>query len=1115
MNPFLELLAHTAWKGAAVLALALTAGLLLRKTAAARRYAVWITSVATLAVLPLAMSLLPAWRVLPKEIEQPNWQRVEIENEVGEWVAEATQHEKLEVPVLTPKPVEAAKPAPVDEKRWFTLKQLIESLPKVWLFIALLLLLRLAWSAWCLRRLERSLPKGRCDDITTISREIGLRREPRLLIGAADAVPMVWGVWRPRLLLPQGFEAWSSEKRRGVLLHELAHLKRRDPLALWTAQWVKALHWFNPLAWLTIRQLRADQERACDDTALRHGIRASDYAQTLLDLSRHNRAALGLALCALTITRCAPVESRVKAILDPKCARDPITARWLASLCGLALLLMLPVAMLHAIEGPKLRGRILDRHGVVLAETTQEKSRHYPLKSLASHVLGYTGKTKHDDPTPVGRFGFEKQRDADLNAGQDVTLSLDARLQSLATRAMLDGGITRGAAVVLDPRSGEILAMVSLPAHDPNVFIPSISLANWDKLSTDHDNPLLNRCISPFAPGSVFKPLIGLAGIAAGVGDSRFTCEGSVTYGSSLMQCWIKRQDGGQHGELNLAGALTASCNCFFYQFGNAGGIDQIEKIGNKLGFGNSYGICEQERPGILPGPRWMQENQPNNKWTAGYTANTSIGQGMVLVTPLQMAVLVATLANGGKVPEPSLQAKKGEATWRADLIAEGLPAAQIEQLRKGMRQVVHGENGTGKAARSDKAIITGKTGTAQNWRRIDDKRVEDNHAWFIGFAPYDKPTLAFAILKNGGKTGGGDCAPVAKRIVEEALALPADGSGEVKAVEVNGVGALKPKAIDDLKESEARRSLNQAAEEMGAGSVQILKVSVVRGKLKVMGNASGMIAALAYREKMTNLCKHWDMQWFFPVPQTMSDGQRVRFEAEGLTPTAVEVEKEQKRQKEAMASLNPLERIQKLYRSLWNHLQSKTNLPEPPEGARLGINFKDLPFPKEDRHFRNGFTAPREKALEWLREALQSNHMEFQEWPPEPAPILQRYHVGKSDVFIHSTGGTMVTIVVQTPFAVLPLKAESKLQIWPEMPMPPLFDKVSLLKGEITPEDASPDQTRILSFPKLEVSPTLSPMLRFESPMLHFETPSVGPDDDLENLESRYRGMDRTLLVK
>lgn len=981
MNPFLELLAHTAWKGAAVLALALTAGLLLRKSAAARRYAVWITSVATLAVLPMAMSLLPAWRVLPKEIEQPVWQRVESENEVEAWLAEAkaVQPEKVEMPVSAPKPTAAAKPVPAAEKPWFTLEQLIESLPQVWLSVALLLLLRLAWSAWRLRRLERSLPEGRCDDIAPISREIGLRGEPRLLIGAADAVPMVWGVGRPRLLLPQGFEAWSSEKRRGVLLHELAHLKRCDPLALWTAQWVKALHWFNPLAWLTIRQLRADQERACDDTALRHGIRASDYAQTLLDLSRHNRAAPGLALCALTITRCAPVESRVKAILDPKCARDPITARWLASLCGLALLLMLPVAMLHAIEGPKLRGRILDRHGVVLAETTQEKSRHYPLKSLASHVIGYTGKTKHDDPTPVGRFGLEKQRDADLNAGQDVTLSLDARLQSLATRAMLDGGITRGAAVVLDPRTGEILAMVSLPAHDPSVFIPSISLANWDKLSTDQDNPLLNRCISPFAPGSSFKPLVGLAGIAAGVGDRKFTCEGSVKYGSQEMQCWIKRQNGGQHGELDLAGALTASCSCFFYQFGNAAGIDQIEKMGHKVGFGNSYGICEQERPGILPGPRWMKENQPDNQWTAGYTANTSIGQGLVLATPLQMAVLAATVANGGKVPEPSLQAKKGEATWRADLTAEDLPAAQIEQLREGMRLVVHGESGTAKTAQSDKAVIAGKTGTAQNWRRIEGKQVEDNHAWFIGFAPYDKPTLAFAILKNGGQSGGGDCVPIAKRIVEEALALPADGSGEVKPVE-SAEGLLKAKrkaswARFDARKGEFETQVKAAQLACGEG-LSIQPLQVLGGRLTIEGEASGMIQALSFREKILQAAEKWEVEWTLPVPQTLNDGQRVRFIIEGadISLDADPISKNIRvRSNSADAAIHPNPTLLKN----WQTLQRRAGLADLPQSAvLLQVAERDKPGGQYGGFV--SFTAGKDDMRKWLKASLSAQHLKM-----------------------------------------------------------------------------------------------------------------------------------------
>jgi beta-lactamase regulating signal transducer with metallopeptidase domain len=395
--------------------------------------------VVALAVLPLAMALLPAWHVLPKTTTEIDWPILEPEMRMeAPPVAPKVVEEVMQVPAATPALVPTAPP-----KSWrldFSKEKLLGLLPVVWLSIAAVMLLRLAWSAWRLHRLERSLNPATVTALNEISREIGLKRVPRLLLGAANAVPMVWGVWWPRLLLPAGFESWTADKLRGVLLHELAHLKRGDPLALWTAQWVKALHWFNPLAWLTIRQLRADQERACDDAVLRHGVRASDYAQHLLDLSRHTRIAPGLALCALTITRCAPVEARVKAILDPKRHREALTTRWLLGLAGFALLTTLPVAMLHAIEGAKLRGRILDRNGVVLAESTPEKTRHYPLKTLAAHMLGYTRMTDPKDPTPIGHAGIEKQQDAALAAGKDVTMAFDMRIQSLAHRAMYRSG---------------------------------------------------------------------------------------------------------------------------------------------------------------------------------------------------------------------------------------------------------------------------------------------------------------------------------------------------------------------------------------------------------------------------------------------------------------------------------------------------------------------------------------------------------------------------------------------------------------------------------------------------------------------------------------------------
>lgn len=724
---------------------------------------------------------------------------------------------------------------------------------------------------------------GISGELSLVAQQIGLPRVPKLLVGDANAVPMVWGVWRPRLLLPAGFELWSAAKLRGVLLHELAHLKRRDPLALWAAQWVKALHWFNPLVWLTIRQLRADQERACDDAVLRHGIRASEYAQHLLDLSRHTRIAPGLALCALTITRCAPVEARVKAILDPSRRREPITRRWLGCLAGLAFLATLPVAMLQAIEVAKLRGRLLDRNGVVLAETTKDKVRHYPLKALAAHALGYTGKSGPDDPTPQGRAGVEEHQDATLKSGADVSLTLDARIQSLTHRAMIEAGFTRGAAVVLDPRSGEILAAVSLPSYDPNAFVPTLSKAQWQSHVSDRDLPLFDRCFSgENIPGSAFKPLIGLAGIAAGTGERKFTCEGFVKYGTLSMQCWINRQNGGKHGELSMPDALAASCNCFFYQFGNAAGIDQINGMGRKVGFGSRYGIAAHESEGVWPGPAWMKENHPTDKWTDGHTANLSIGYGQLLVTPLQMAVLAATVGNGGRVPQPSLLKDGRKAPWRADLVADGLPVAQIEPLREGMRLVVQGENGTGKAAQSDKVVIAGKTGTSQFFRQVDGQRVLDNRTWFIGFAPFEKPTLAFVILKEGGKSGGSDGAPVAKRIVEEALALPADGSGEVIPVEELLTKRRQAQALFDAKAEVLKATIKNIQPDDAAG-FQLDEITVRDGQVLIRGVASGMIQALQFRDKLVAAQWAEQLEWNFPVPQIVKDGKGVGFQAVGV----------------------------------------------------------------------------------------------------------------------------------------------------------------------------------------------------------------------------------------
>jgi penicillin-binding protein 2 len=466
----------------------------------------------------------------------------------------------------------------------------------------------------------------------------------------------------------------------------------------------------------------------------------------------------------------------------------------------------------------------------------QKPVRKYVYGALGAHFLGYVGPpTNLDklpdikdfdfyDPDVEGKTQIElymndylkgtpgvrilqrdvkgviKQDDVKIvepKQGANVYLTIDARIQYIAEKALRAVG--RGAAVVIDPNNGDILAMASVPSYDPNTFIPSIAAKDWLELNKDETDPLLNRAISAYAPGSTYKIPISLAGMLAGIGDRSFNCAGGVTYGNKFMRCWIADK-GGAHGTINLPTAIKVSCNAFFYQYGNTAGIDQIVAMGNLLGLGQKSGIpLSGEAPGVLPGPEWLAQINPNERWSSGYTANTSIGQGMVLATPLQMAMVTAAVANGGTVYYPRLIDKvlsqDGEvllrepAKVRANLITDGgLKPEQIEKVRMGMKKVVNEAGGTAGKARIKNMEVAGKTGTAQFWR----SGKKDNHTWFIAFAPYDKPKYAVCVIVQGAKSGGGVAAPIAAKILEDSFELdrePAPGQ-EKKPFELT---ALEP----------------------------------------------------------------------------------------------------------------------------------------------------------------------------------------------------------------------------------------------------------------------------------------------------------------------------------
>jgi penicillin-binding protein 2 len=326
--------------------------------------------------------------------------------------------------------------------------------------------------------------------------------------------------------------------------------------------------------------------------------------------------------------------------------------------------------------------------------------------------------------------------------------------------------------------------MASVPSFDPNTFIPSVSAKDWAALIKDDTNPLVNRAISSYAPGSTYKPITAFAGLRKGIGGRSYTCSGGVQYGDKFMKCHIFGK--GTHGTIGLADAIKYSCNAFFFQYGNEAGIDQIETIGKLLGLGQKTGVeLTSEATGTQPGRNWLAARTPRARWSDGQTANTSIGQGYVEATPLQMALIAATVANGGTCFYPRLIDKVTDRDGnidlqdpprvRTNLLEEGLTAQQIEVVRRGMWKVVNEAGGTAARARLKGVQVAGKTGTAEFYRNGE----KDNHTWFLSFAPYEAPRFAIAVLVQGAKSGGGVSAPISAKIMEECLAL--EQGAEVK----------------------------------------------------------------------------------------------------------------------------------------------------------------------------------------------------------------------------------------------------------------------------------------------------------------------------------------------
>ena len=412
-------------------------------------------------------------------------------------------------------------------------------------------------------------------------------------------------------------------------------------------------------------------------------------------------------------------------------------------------------------------------------------SRHYPLGTTGAHLVGYLSQPTADvlpalksyGVTPkdlVGRAGLEQEYDAVLRgrpggamievdhrsrqtrvlghrqpqAGQPLTLTVDARLQALIEQRF---GSQPGAAVVLNAHTGEVLAMVSVPTFEPEAFA-MLDQASIRRFLADPRAPLMNRATQgTYIPGSIVKPITTMTALTYGVitPETAISCRGRLVIGDRTFHCW--NRDG--HGSLTLQQALAQSCNVYFMTVGRRMGLDPLRQGLARVGLGRQTGWPRDEETGHLP---------TRTTLTEGEVALLAMGQGEILVTPLQAAVMVSAIANGGSLVSPWVVHRVGERTvGRAHLVPLGWSPQDVAVVRDGMVAVVNDPQGTGLKAKSPRVRIAGKTGTAQT--HVPGQP----HGWFIGFCPAEKPVAAMAIVAEHGGSGGELPAMIGKAICE------------------------------------------------------------------------------------------------------------------------------------------------------------------------------------------------------------------------------------------------------------------------------------------------------------------------------------------------------------
>lgn len=444
------------------------------------------------------------------------------------------------------------------------------------------------------------------------------------------------------------------------------------------------------------------------------------------------------------------------------------------------------------------------RVDIEVIELGMNHRRRYPKDGFLSHAIGYVGEASEQQVAAsdgryqpgdiVGKAGLERQyndilmgkdgsRRAVVNSvgkeiekldqkeaipGKPIQLTIDADLQEVAESALRAAG-DKGSVVALDPRTGEVLAMASHPAPDPNKFAIRIRAEDWKQLNEDPDHPLLNRAVqAQLAPGSVFKIVMGAAMLESKLIPENFTtfCPGHADFYGRTFRCHIWRKGG--HGVVDLHQAVVRSCDIFFYNVGKRLGIERIAHYAEQLGLGRKTGIdLPSEEAGLVPSEPWKQRVQ-RQKWYAGETISVAIGQGALTTTPLQLARTIGGIALGGIFNQPHLL-KDGSAVEQRFPLQENT----VEKMTQAMFGVVNEGGGTAIASRLEGVEFCGKTGTSQlisfeglKKVRGSTRRFTEN-AWFVGYAPRRNPEIVVAVLVEHGEHGSSAAAPIARDIIK------------------------------------------------------------------------------------------------------------------------------------------------------------------------------------------------------------------------------------------------------------------------------------------------------------------------------------------------------------